>query len=397
MSEDLPPKQVPRGRLVEFVRFIFVTLFALGGYEIAIHVDTARDETWRAAIGIVLGALVGYVFGGFFGRQTAQAVSAVEKEFRRAPAAEIAAGVAGLIVGLVIALLLSIPMFRLPSAAAWPVIAFLYLTLPFIGYRVGRAKSAEMFSLVGLKPRAAGLGRAEVNVVDTSAFIDGRILDLVHTGFLGGVLLVPRGVLGELQRIADSSDANRRGRGRRGLDILAQLQRDPHVEVILVEEEAMGEVDAGLVRLARDRGGAVVTADSNLVKVAQALQVPVRSIHALAAAFRVPFLPGESLRVRLTRPGRDYGQAVGYLEDGTMVVIEEAAERIGTEADVTVTNVLQTSTGRMVFASLSGAEVGIGVGRDREAPRLEDRSPPDGGPREGRAARGSGARSSSTR
>jgi uncharacterized protein YacL len=235
-----------------------------------------------------------------------------------------------------------------------------------------------MFSLVGLKPRAAGLGRAEVNVVDTSAFIDGRILDLVQTGFLGGVLLVPRGVLGELQRIADSSDGNRRARGRRGLDILAQLQRDPTVEVILVEEEAMGDVDAGLVRLARDRGGAVVTADSNLVKVAQALSVPVRSIHALAAAFRVPFLPGESLHVRLTREGRDHGQAVGYLEDGTMVVVEDAKVRIGSEVDVTVTNVLQTSTGRMVFAALAGSEHGIAVARKAAAGADEE---PQGDPK----------------
>jgi uncharacterized protein YacL len=354
---------VARGRLVEFVRFIFITLFALGGYEIGAKLWDPKDQPGRTVLGIVVGALLGYVVGGIFGRQTAHAVDEVEREFRRAPAAEIAAGVAGLIVGLVIALLLSIPMFRLPSAAAWPVVAFLYLTLPYIGYRVGRAKHADMFSLVGLKPRAAGMGRAEVNVVDTSAFIDGRILDLVQTGFLGGVLLVPRGVLGELQRIADSSDGNRRARGRRGLDILAQIQRDPTVEVVLVDEEAMGDVDAGLVRLARDRGGAVVTADSNLVKVAQALSVPVRSIHALAAAFRVPFLPGESLHVRLTRPGRDHGQAIGYLEDGTMVVVEDATDRIGSEADVAVTNVLQTSTGRMVFAALANSHIGIAVAR----------------------------------
>ena len=113
------------GRLVEFVRFIFVTLFALAGYEIAVRVATAEGETWRAGVGIVIGAGVGYVFGGFFGRQTAQAVSAVEKEFRRAPAAEVAAGVAGLIVGLVVALLLSVPIFQLPPPAAWPVVAFL--------------------------------------------------------------------------------------------------------------------------------------------------------------------------------------------------------------------------------------------------------------------------------
>jgi uncharacterized protein YacL len=333
VSEAPPPQKATRGRLVEFVRFIFITLFALAGYEIGARAWAPKDQPWRTVLGIVLGALLGYVVGGIFGRQTAHAVDAVEHEFRRAPAAEIAAGVVGLIVGLIIALLLSIPIFRLPSAAAWPVVAFLYLTLPYIGFRVGRAKHADMFSLVGLKPRAAGLGRAEVNVVDTSAFIDGRILDLVRTGFLGGVLLVPRGVLGELQRIADSSDGNRRARGRRGLDILAQLQR-----------------------LARDRGGAVVTADSNLVKVAQALSVPVRSIHALAAAFRVPFLPGESLHVRLTRQGRDHGQAVGYLEDGTMVVVEEARDLIGSEVDVTVTNVLQTSTGRMVFAALATSD-----------------------------------------
>ncbi len=376
VSEAPPPPKARRGRLVEFVRFIFITLFALAGYEIGARAWDPRNEPWRTVIGIVLGALLGYVVGGIFGRQTASAVDAVEHEFRRAPAAEIAAGVVGLIVGLIIALLLSLPIFRLPSAAAWPVVAFLYLTLPYIGYRVGRAKHADMFSLVGLKPRAAGIGRAEVNVVDTSAFIDGRILDLVRTGFLGGVLLVPRGVLGELQRIADSSDGNRRARGRRGLDILAQLQRDPTVEVILVEEEAMGDVDAGLVRLARDRGGAVVTADSNLVKVAQALSVPVRSIHALAAAFRVPFLPGESLHVRLTRQGRDHGQAVGYLEDGTMVVVEDAAERIGSEADVTVTNVLQTSTGRMVFAALATSDIGIAVARKAAGPDEEAQDDP---------------------
>ncbi|HXJ62379.1 MAG TPA: TRAM domain-containing protein [Actinomycetota bacterium] len=379
MSEARPPRKATRGRLVEFVRFIFITLFALAGYEVGAKLWSPHDEPWRTVVGIVVGALLGYVVGGIFGRQTAHAVDAVEKEFRRAPAAEVAAGVVGLIVGLVIALLLSIPLFRLPSGAAWPLVAFLYLTLPYLGYRVGRGKHAEMFSLVGLKPRAAGLGRAEVNVVDTSAFIDGRILDLVQTGFLGGVLLVPRGVLGELQRIADSSDGNRRARGRRGLDILAQLQRDPMVEVILVDEEAMGDVDAGLVRLARDRGGAVVTADSNLVKVAQALQVPVRSIHALAAAFRVPFLPGESLHVRLTRPGRDHGQAVGYLEDGTMVVVEDAADRIGVEADVTVTNVLQTTTGRMVFAALAESDIGVAVARKAgsaaDPPSLEPSAP----------------------
>ncbi|MDP9341305.1 MAG: TRAM domain-containing protein [Actinomycetota bacterium] len=351
MSEPRTRKPVPRGRLVEFVRFIFVVLFAIGGYEVATNVGS--QATGNTVLGIVLGSATGYVAGGVFGRQTATAVSAVEQEFRRASAAEIAAGVAGLMVGLVISLLLSIPLFKLPAAAAWPAVVFVYLTFPYLGYRIGRAKREELFSLIGLKPRAAGVGRSEVSVMDTSALIDGRILELVRTGFVSGVLLVPQGVLGELQRIADSSDPRRRTRGRRGLDVVAQLQHDPTVEVLLVEEEAMGDVDAGLVRLARDRGGAVVTADANLAKVAEALSVPVRSINALAAGFRVPFLPGEELSVHLTREGREHGQGVGHLDDGTMVVVEGARQLVGSDVAVTVTNVLQTTTGRMVFATLT--------------------------------------------
>ncbi len=351
MSESRTRKQLPRGRLVEFVRFIFVVLFAIGGYEVVTNIGA--PTAGHTVLGIVLGSATGYVAGGVFGRQTAFTLSAVEQEFGKASPAEIAAGVAGLVVGLVIALLLSFPLFRLPAAAAWPAVAFVYLTFPYLGYRIGRAKREEMFSLIGLKPRAAGVGRAEVSVMDTSAFIDGRVLDLVSTGFLSGVLLVPQGVLGELQRIADSSDPGRRARGRRGLEVVAQLQHDPSVEVVLVEEEAMGDVDAGLVRLARDRGGAVVTADANLAKVAEALSVPVRSINALAAGFRVPFLPGEELAVRVIRQGREHGQGVGHLEDGTMVVVEGAGNLLGSDVSVRVTNVLQTSTGRMVFATVA--------------------------------------------
>jgi len=365
VSEHHTRKPAPRGRLVEFVRFIFVVLFAIGGYEVATNVgDPTAGNT---VLGIILGSAVGYVGGGVLGRQTASAVSEVEREFHKASAAEISAGVAGLVVGLVIALLLSFPLFKLPAEAAWPAVAFVYLTFPFMAYRIGRAKREELFSLIGLKPRAAGVGRAEVSVMDTSALIDGRVLELVHTGFLGGVLLVPQGVLGELQRIADSSDPRRRTRGRRGLDVVAQLQRDPTVDVLLVEEEAMGDVDAGLVRLARDRGGAVVTADANLAKLAEALSVPVRSINALAAGFRVPFMPGEELAVHLTREGREHGQGVGHLDDGTMVVVEGARQLVGSDVAVTVTNVLQTTTGRMVFATLAHDGAGRGAeSRDAE-------------------------------
>jgi uncharacterized protein YacL len=349
MTERKHGGMAPRGTLVEFVRLIIVVLLAIAGFEIATRIGDAT--TTKELLGIVLGSATGYVLGGILGRQTVEAVSEVEREFRRVSAAEIAAGIAGLILGLLIALLASLPLFRLPKGAAWPTVAFLYLTIPYLGYRIGRSKRHELFSLLGLKPRAAGIGRAEVNVLDTSALIDGRIVELVRTGFLGGVLLVPQGVLAELQQVADSSDPGRRSRGRRGLDALAKLQRDPTVEVVLVEEEAMGDVDAGLVRLARDRGGAVVTTDANLAKVAHALSVPVRSINELAASLRPPVLPGEEVRIALTQEGREHGQAVGHLEDGTMVVVERADRHIGTEIVVRVTNVLQTHTGRMVFAA----------------------------------------------
>jgi uncharacterized protein YacL len=362
-----PGTRGQRGSLVEFVRLIMVVLLAIAGYEIA---RQAHDRTSSVVLGIVLGSATGYVLGGILGRQTAAAVSSVEREFRRVPAAEIAAGVAGMVVGLVIALLASVPLFHLPNDAAWPAVAFVYVTLTYLGFRVGRAKRDDLFALLGLKPRAAGVGRAEVNVLDTSALIDGRILELVRTGFLGGVLLVPQGVLSELQSIADASDPGRRRRGRRGLDVVAKLQRDPTVEVVLVEEEAMGDVDAGLVRLARDRGGAVVTADANLAMVARALSVQVRSINDVAAGLRSPVLVGDEIAVKLTRDGREHGQAVGHLDDGTMVVVEGARAHVGEEVPVRVTNVLQTPTGRMVFAAMV---------RTGEAPEAIDRGSRSGG------------------
>jgi uncharacterized protein YacL len=179
---------------------------------------------------------------------------------------------------------------------------------------------------------------------------------------LSGTLLIHSGVLQELQTIADSSDPNRRTRGRRGLDVLARLQKDPRVETVLVEEAGVTDVDAALVRLARERSGTLVTADVNLAKVAAAVSVPVRSINALAAAFRAPLAPGEKLTLKLVKEGREHGQSVGYLDDGTMVVVQDSTEFIGNDVTVKVTNLLQTSTGRMVFATMAGAGAGSASG-----------------------------------
>jgi len=338
------------GRLVEFVRLIFVVLLAAAGYIVATRMGATT--TTRTLLGVVLGTSTGFVLGGVLGRQTVSAVTSVEQQLRRVPAAEIVAGAAGLIAGLATAALLSVPIFRLPPLAAWTSAAFMYVVLGYVGYRVGRIKHAELFDLIGLKPRAAGVARGEVSVIDTSALIDGRVVDLVTTGFLAGDLLIHGAVLRELQAIADSSDPKRRGRGRRGLDAVAELQRAKTVDVHLVEEDGVFDVDAALVRLARDRGASLITADHNLSKVAQALSVPVPSLNQLAAAFRTPVGVGDDLRVELVKNGREHGQAVGYLEDGTMVVVEQAEDRIGAEVPVQVRNVIQTTTGRMVFATL---------------------------------------------
>jgi uncharacterized protein YacL len=238
-------------------------------------------------------------------------------------------------------------------AAVYPAAAFIYVVLGWLGFRVARARQEDLYSMLGLKPRAAGVGKSDVSVIDTSVLIDGRVVDLATTGFLSGTFLIHSGVLDELQRIADSSDGNRRGRGKRGLDNLARLQKEPSVDVILVEVAGIKDVDAALVKLARERGATLVTADTNLAKVAEAVSVPVRSINALASALRQPVAPGEELSLKLIKDGREHGQGVGYLEDGTMVVVESARERIGDEVRVRVTNMLQTPSGRMVFASLA--------------------------------------------
>lgn len=339
-------------RMVDVVRLIFIALLATAGFEVAIR--TGAPTTYRVLLGAFLGAAIGFVLGGMFGRLTATTISGIEKELHRRAAAEIAMGVAGVLVGLAISFLVTMPLLlTLPPLASWPATIFIYLVLGWLGYRVAMARQEDLYSILGLKPRTFGSGRVEVNVIDTSVLIDGRIVDLAATGFLEGTFLIHSGVLAELQRIADSSDSGRRGRGRRGLDNLARLQKDPRVEVVLVEEEGYGDVDAALVRFARERGATLVTADVNLAKVAEAVSVPVRSINALAAALRQPLAPGDEVVLKLVKEGREHGQAVGYLEDGTMVVVEEAAEMMGSEVRAKVTNMLQTPSGRMVFASLA--------------------------------------------
>lgn len=206
-------------------------------------------------------------------------------------------------------------------------------------------------ALRGASPTALHRAREEsVKLLDTSAIIDGRIADVVATGYLEGPLFVPRFVLRELQRLADATDPLRRNRGKRGFEIVKRLQDLRRVEILDADVGSVADVDDKLVELARQRGAQIVTTDYNLNRVAELNGVTVLNVNDLANALKPIVLPGESLRVQVLREGKEPGQGVGFLEDGTMVVIEQGRRLLGQEVAVVVTSALQTSAGRMVFA-----------------------------------------------
>jgi uncharacterized protein YacL len=235
------------------------------------------------------------------------------------------------------------------------------LVFAYLGFNILVMRKRDLLSLVGglrspgergesRDKGAAKLSGAKV-LLDTSAIIDGRIADVSQTGFIGGAMVVPRFVLSELQHIADSPDALRRNRGRRGLDILSKLQRDSLVPIEMVDTDANGmEVDARLVKMAKQHGCAILTNDYNLNRVAALQGVRVLNINELANALKAVVLPGEELTVRVIQEGKEIGQGVGYLDDGTMIVIEGGRRYLGGQLTVVVTRVLQTVAGRMIFA-----------------------------------------------
>ena len=274
---------------------------------------------------------------------------------------EFVTSIIGLMLGLVMGLLLAFPLGGLaPPFGIWlPLGVTIFMGLGMMGLTV--AKRADLLiaaEAVGLirRPAADSGGtssRGEPRiVVDTSAIIDGRIAEIVASGFIYGTLIIPRFVLDELQHIADSSDALRRNRGRRGLEILNRMQKEPATAVEVVEDDVphITEVDAKLVALALARSRVILTNDFNLNRVAELQGVRVMNINSLANAVKPAVLPGEELRVRVIQEGKESGQGVGFLDDGTMIVVEGGARHIDREVDVLVTRVLQTVAGRMIFA-----------------------------------------------
>jgi uncharacterized protein YacL len=262
-------------------------------------------------------------------------------------------GVAGLLVGLVIALILSVPVRDLqPPLVALVGQVLMFVVLGYSGARASLIKRKDVAAAFSrLAPENQGAPAALTKLLDTSAIIDGRFAELLRAGFVDGEARVPGFVLSELQTLSDSADDLKRARGRRGLDLLAALKTGEHpVEVFSMDYSEIPDVDSKLVQLALDTGSAIVTVDYNLSQVARVQGIEVLNINDLAAALRPNHLPGETIRLHITREGKESDQGVGYLEDGTMVVVQNGRSLLGEMTDVIVTSVLQTAGGRMVFA-----------------------------------------------
>ena len=267
-------------------------------------------------------------------------------------------GIVGLLAGLLVGALLSPALFTLPGVGGLvaPFVVSFVLGVLGVAILVGREDEFAEF-LSRYLPAGARTGATREIVVDTSAIIDGRMADVVATGFLQGALVIPRFVLDELRYIADSPDALRRNRGRRGLDILSRLQKESPVAIRIADDDfdEARDVDSKLLKLCKKIGAPILTNDFNLNRVAELDGVQVLNVNSLANAVKAVILPGEEMAVRIIQEGKEVGQGVGFLDDGTMVVVEGGRRYLNEQLEVTVTRVLQTVAGRMIFAQPKGA------------------------------------------
>ncbi len=344
--------------VLEVLRLLVVVFFAGAGYSLGNDAGPSRPVLGAlngTAIGLVLGSGIGYVLGGVLGRRTAATAVTARDRLREVSVDTLVAGALGTVGGVLLGAGVAWPVFFLPQGyLAFPLFGFVVVALGYFGFQVGASKREGVLAMFGERaglPSRAVPAAALERVVDTSVAIDGRVLDVVRAGFLHGRMLVPSPVLGELQGLADAGDDLRRSKGRRGLEALEALAREPGVtlEVLDLDLPAVPEVDAKLVRICLDRGSALLTLDTNLAKAAALAGVPVLNLHALALALRPPVAAGDDVPVLLLKAGKETGQAVGYLGDGSMVVVERARARVGAEVAVRVTSVLTTANGRLVF------------------------------------------------
>ena len=326
-----------------FIRSFFVIISTIVGYQIGILL-TVFNPYWplsAAAIGFLVSLII----------------ILAEFSMRKVSLSGLSAGVFGLIFGLLMAKLIT-DSFILQSInqmnETLALVMQVVLTLIFCYFGMTLAvRGKDEFNLIIPYVKFTRQDRRDdITIIDTSVIIDGRIVDLCETGFIGGRFIVPRFVLRELQQIADSSDSLKRNRGRRGLDILNKMQKNNHMDVKIHEEDFADiiETDAKLVKLAKLLSGRVFTNDYNLNKVAELQGVQVLNINELSNALKPVMLPGEVVEVKVVKEGKEQNQGIGYLDDGTMIVVEGGRQLIGQRKQVAVTSILQTAAGRMIFA-----------------------------------------------
>lgn len=311
----------------------------------------------------LVGALAGLILTPYITTRPARALRSL---LGRLAAESLFAGLTGLVVGLLIAALLAFPLSLLPEPFS-QVLPFIgVLIFSYLGVSIFVMRQGDIMGLLSaLSGRSEGGSSSSWTnlnrtiLLDTSVIIDGRVADIAKTGFLPGTLLIPRFVLNELQYIADSPDGVRRQRGRRGMEVLAELQKLPNILVRIsdINVDGVREVDDKLVVLAKQLKSPILTNDYNLNRIAELQGVTVLNINELANAVKSIVLPGETLRINIMQEGKEYGQGVGYMDDGTMVVVENGKEYIGEYREVNITKVLQTAAGRMVFGRVDEESV----------------------------------------
>ncbi|MDR3349387.1 MAG: TRAM domain-containing protein [Acidaminococcales bacterium] len=361
-------------------RIVIVVVFSFSGLLLGLYIMTFVSILVEPVVldiglfSVPLTSILSYLFGfaacGILGYFLAPLIikyiyicsALVLNMLAELPTSEIAIGAAGLIIALIMANLLGSAASHLPFIGHYlPIV--LSVVLGIAGVKLALAKKQDIIKIGKplfreksvKKPKIAATSPAvSSKILDTSVIIDGRIADICKTRFLEGTLLVPQFVLEELQRIADSADAMKRGRGRRGLGVLQEMRDDGYcaVEIVDYDYDDLTEVDSKLVRLGQELGASVVTNDYNLNKVAELQGVRVLNINELANSVKTAVLPGEEMTVNIIREGKEFNQGVAYLDDGTIIIVEGARQRIGEMMEVIVTSVLQTAAGKMVFAKL---------------------------------------------
>lgn len=362
-------------RLSPLLRVLAMLVYGFIGWELGVALAGVRELTSESAMYILPATTIGLLLGYFLAPGLVIAPArAARDSLRQVPIEDLFSGAIGLSIGLIIAALLAYPVSKIPPPFGTYLPFIAALIFGYIGMIVMVMRKSELLTLFGFQKAAQKLAstsadgdtfihsdRLSVNgatdshqlLLDTSVIIDARIADVAEAGFILGKMLVPRFVLNELQHIADSSEVMRRNRGRRGLEMLDNLQQNPEVDIEFIDDDPgdAQEVDDKLVSLAKEINAIVVTNDYNLNRVASLQGVKILNINELANAVKTVFLPGEEIPLKIIQKGKESGQGVGYLEDGTMVVVENGGKYVEQEILVQVTKILQTNAGRLIFAS----------------------------------------------